>query len=361
MRAINLMGFWLVCLSALGSAAAAVPPDSAGDQFVIQSSLFRGLRNDRLVLPRTVVIVKSFSDPVFLPAPPTSFAAAEAELSFETAMRTEIGGVFKLSSVEPLSSAPIYWDGKKESLREAIVLDGALYPITYRPKALGGSRFGLRIEIARHAGLSSSPGFPPADPAAIDSAWTEGEKIMDTEMSMRLNEPLVLGFPTGDHAYFLSLRIRKATSQDRPGDLGDLIVDGETVKPTGFYLPPRPRTQITPAYPAACKDAQIEGKVVVFVKTDKDGKVESARIWRKAHPELDKSAIAALSRWTFEPVLDKGRPVPSVFFMTVEYSLPLATPAPDAAGKAKPPERETKGKMELHTGERINIRDLPAV
>jgi len=307
------------------------------EDLIIASHLFRGTRGGGAPLPAAVVIVKSFSDPVFIPNPPASFAA-EAELAFVSAMRADISGVYRLASVDSLSSGRILWDGVTDSLTEAIVLDGTLYPIVYHPRKIDRSRISLRIEVFRHFGLSLSPivvpGKMPKLPPGITSAWGEGKKILDSELIVRLDESVVLGFPAVDHDYFLSFQVRRPTKDDVLDSTIKVLPNEEVSLARELYLPPKPKDHATPPYPVKCQQDRIEGMVTLFVRTDESGKVASVNLWQAAHPDLDRSAVEALRRWTFEPYLEKGRPIPSSFFMTVDYRLPAA-PVPPGEGVEK--------------------------
>jgi TonB family protein len=310
------------------------------EDLVIVSHLFRGTRGGGAPLPAAVVIVKSFSDPVFLPNPPASFAA-RAELEFVSAMRADISGVYRLASVDPLSAGRIRWDGITESLMEAIVLDGTLYPIVYHPQKTDRSRINLRIEIFRHSGLSLSsiavPGQKPQLPPAITSAWGEGEKILDSELTIRLDESVVLGFPAADHDYFLSFQVRRPIRDDVFDPIIKVLPNEESSLASELYLPPKPKDHTTPPYPEKCRQDRIEGMVTLFIRTDESGKVSAVNIWQTAHPDLDRSAVDSLRRWTFEPYLEKGKPIPSSFFMTIDYRLPAAPVAvpPGEGGEKK--------------------------
>jgi len=39
------------------------------------------------------------------------------------------------------------------------------------------------------------------------------------------------------------------------------------------------------------------------------------------HPDLERTAHAALQQWHYEPVLKRGRPIPAVFAVAVEFRL----------------------------------------
>jgi len=322
---------------------ALILPLAAAQEWEIESRLFRGIRDDGKPLPEQAVFVKSFSDPIFLPAPPNSFAA-EADLAFVSSVRTELRGVYKLSHVQHLSTGRMTWDGRKDVLTEAIVLDGALYPIVYRPKKKDRYGLALQIEVSRHSGLGITiptttvlkrvvkPGLADG-PKLIDSAWGEGVPILNMELAVSFDDPVILGFPVNGHIYFLSLQIRENPKPAVAVPPVKNWAEGEGPLANDFYVPSKPRRQVVPIYPEACKQELIEGTVTVFVRTDDAGNVQSVRIWQKAHPDLDKSAVEALKQWSFEPRRIDLKPVPAAFFMAVDFRLPAASAAAEAGEK----------------------------
>ena len=62
-----------------------------------------------------------------------------------------------------------------------------------------------------------------------------------------------------------------------------------------------------PAYPAAAKQAHVQGNVWVRAEVDTSGAVTDAQVV-KSIPELDAAALAAVRTWRFERYLWNGRP-----------------------------------------------------
>ena len=321
-----------------GSAAFATTED-----FVFESRFFRAALVEGTSAPGPAVIVTSFSDPVFLPAPPASFAA-EANLTYISAMKAELTGIYRLSQVDFITSGRIAWDGKKEALNEAIVLDGMLYAISYYPEKLVGSKVSLRIEVRRHSGVKKMAQYREiwdgekrivvlARSEKIESAWGPGEKILNTEIATRLDESVVFGFPVNGHAFFLSLQAKREEELGGRDKSMRIAPDREIHMESEAYVPPKPRLQVTPIYPEVCVQKGIEGLVTLFVQTDETGNVISVRIWQKAHPDLDRNALEALRQWTFDPMPGKDKPVPASFFMTVDYRLPVSASSAGAPEK----------------------------
>ena len=317
----------------------------AGEDLVIESLFFRALTAGNVVPAAPAVIVTSFSDPVFLPAPRASFAA-EANLTYVSAMRAELTGVYRLNQVDYLTSGRLVWDGKKNVLNEAIVLDGMLYAISYFPQKREGSKLALRIEVWRHPGLPDLSQYHETwigerrigslpESARIESAWGAGEKILNSEIATRLDDSVVFGFPVNGHAFFLSVKVKRQ-DEDLLRDKPIKAAPEETASMMAdSYVPPKPRVQVTPLYPANCVQKGTEGLVTLFVQTDESGKVISVRVWQKADPDLDRSALEALRQWTFNPFLEKDKPSASSFFMSVDFKLPLSGSSAGSAENKK--------------------------
>ena len=65
-----------------------------------------------------------------------------------------------------------------------------------------------------------------------------------------------------------------------------------------------------PRYPKEAADAKHEGVVVLLLLVGADGVVEQASIdMSSGYPELDAAAIAAGSRWHFNPRVEHGVPM----------------------------------------------------
>ena len=71
-------------------------------------------------------------------------------------------------------------------------------------------------------------------------------------------------------------------------------------------------------YPPECREAKIQGRVLITFVVDKDGSIKNARVLKSVHPLLDAEAlrvISAMPKW--KPGLQHGTPV------CVQYSVPV--------------------------------------
>lgn len=79
--------------------------------------------------------------------------------------------------------------------------------------------------------------------------------------------------------------------------------------------------KIAPAYPAACMDAGIEGRVIVECLVTRNGTVMGATALRSPDPALGEAAVAAVSGWKFAPAMRDGKAVDAVIRIPVEFTL----------------------------------------
>jgi len=289
----------------------------AQGNYIIESRFFRGARNDTPSRLGAPVFITSFSDPLFIPSRPPLLTAGD-EPNPASAMKLELANIYKLKTVDDVSSGQILWDGKKTRLSEAILLDGNLYPIHLFPRTLDDRTISLRIEVRR------------------DTGRDEGEKILNSEITLSFDDPVVLGFPVNGHSYFLSLEVKK-TSLAEVGQVAIEPREGELNWRQARAILPQPTFTVTPVYPEKCKEENIQGWVALYVYTNVQGKVLRVRVLGSSHPALAKSAVEAIRQWRYQPVMWKGKPIYSEFYMTVDFRLrdlsPSAEGTEEDAGK----------------------------
>jgi len=293
----------------------------ADEDWIIETRLFKAAKQDGPAKPGSPIIITTYSAPLMISsrgASPSSVADPESV----SAMKSELAKIYRLKNVDYISSGQIVWDGKREILNEAILLDGALYPIDFSPKAQDGRMISFRIDMRRQSGQEMV------------------ERIFNTEMSLRPNDPVVLGFPVNGHSYFLSLQVRKQSDFEVREAAIRSGPKGEGPAPLDLYTLPQPKVTIMPVYPEKCKKENIQGTIVLLVGTDKEGRVDTVRVLERDHPDLAKAAVKAIQQWVYEPVISKGKPIPAIFYMKVYFRL---TPT-DSPREAREDTKEDPGK-----------------
>lgn len=68
--------------------------------------------------------------------------------------------------------------------------------------------------------------------------------------------------------------------------------------------------QVSPDYPRFADMAGVDGYVLVEFTVSPDGSVMTPAIAESSSDHFSESALSAISRWQFEPVMDNGVAVP---------------------------------------------------
>ena len=106
---------------------------------------------------------------------------------------------------------------------------------------------------------------------------------------------------------------------------GSLVPARSSAAPSGSAIVaanPRYRTNPKPDYPLPCKRRREEGIVLLSVVVQPDGLPSAISLNRSSgHPLLDRAALDAVRRWTFEPGRAAGVPVLSVVVVPVRFTL----------------------------------------
>lgn len=299
----------------------------AEKDIIIESRLFKGVRQEVKSGPE--VIISSFSEPFIIPLQPSNIESESKSISY---LKNELNNIYQLKNVDHIATGNMIWDGKKKNLNGTVLLEEFIYPINFSPRMFSKNNVNLRIEIFKFKGTEI--------PLKADEAQTkmnrqtvvltnarkftiskeEGEKLLDTEITINFDEPVVLGFPSNGNPYFLSIYITKKKIKGR---MREVFIT--TLAKTDVIQLPRPIRKVTPIYPEKCKKGGIEGLVVLEVTTDKEGNVEKVRVLKDAHPELDREARKAIRQWKYEPVFKDGKSVPAMFAVAVDFKLRKAT------------------------------------
>jgi protein TonB len=87
-------------------------------------------------------------------------------------------------------------------------------------------------------------------------------------------------------------------------------------------IPPRPRSEILPAYPRSARRAGLEGVVKVAAVVNESGEVTGVEIFATSgHPVLDQAALEAVRRALFAPARQEGKPVICRVVIPIRFQL----------------------------------------
>ncbi len=79
--------------------------------------------------------------------------------------------------------------------------------------------------------------------------------------------------------------------------------------------------KVAPAYPEEAKKQNIQGKVVLDVTVDEQGKVNAIKTIKTANPSLAETATKAIKQWEYAPLLLDGKPKAFIVTVTINFAL----------------------------------------
>lgn len=130
-----------------------------------------------------------------------------------------------------------------------------------------------------------------------------------------------------------------------------LTLSDQTEEPVfrvgGDVTAPRPLNSPDPEYSEEARTAGRQGKCVLSLIVNKEGKPEKVRVSRSLGMGLDEKAVEAIQSWTFEPARKKGDPVAVRINIVVTFRLAtgkkgLALMPPRVRGEMREAEAERR-------------------
>jgi TonB family protein len=308
-----------------------VPAPAAAQGYAIEYRVFRGSALARQAASGPGVVIASFGDPVFVWAD-ESAAAEKSEAERASVLKAELAAIYRLGAVEMIRSSRIAWDGKKDWLNEVLVIGDDYLPISLSPRKVEGRRISMGIEIRRYRDLGSATasdrerqddavpsGAARAGRDRWESVWGGGDRVASSEMTARIDETVVLGFPLQEASFFISFRVQEPPEDRFWTEMVDRVQRTERSWPSGPAVPPKPRFRLIPAFPEGARDHGVEGLVVLRVTVDAEGRPANIDIVKGVSFSLNRAAVESMRQWEFEPVIERGKAVGATFFISFDF------------------------------------------
>jgi protein TonB len=106
----------------------------------------------------------------------------------------------------------------------------------------------------------------------------------------------------------------EGTGSDEDPPSGPLRVGGDVKAPVAI-------DRVEPEYTEAARKAKVAGIVVVEAIIDRNGRVQDVKVVKDLPMGLSAQAEAAVRRWRFKPGTLNGKPVATIFNLTVNFKL----------------------------------------
>jgi len=87
----------------------------------------------------------------------------------------------------------------------------------------------------------------------------------------------------------------------------------------GSITPPKVLSSVQPDYTQAARRLKVNGSTQVYLWVGTDGVPSHVTIIRPVGLGLDEAAIAAVSKYTFEPAMQNGRPVKVDIYVNINF------------------------------------------
>ena len=84
---------------------------------------------------------------------------------------------------------------------------------------------------------------------------------------------------------------------------------------------PKLISKVEPSYTSEARLNRVEGSIVMVCEIAEDGYPHMLAVLSRLGYGLDQQALAAVSRWHFEPALKDGQPVTSLVIIEVNFKL----------------------------------------
>ena len=101
------------------------------------------------------------------------------------------------------------------------------------------------------------------------------------------------------------------------------------VRVGGVIRAPKLLESPRPEYPALASQARVAALLILEAEVGPDGRVRNVKVLR-GHPLFDESAMAAVRRWRYKPLLLNGVPTPFLVTVTVNFNLKTGAETPPA-------------------------------
>lgn len=97
---------------------------------------------------------------------------------------------------------------------------------------------------------------------------------------------------------------------------------GDDMMGSDMDSPPVPVSKLPPTYPSSLLGKGVGGRVVVTCTVDPSGAVTGTSVKQSSgHPELDKAAISAVSKWKFKPGTKGGKKVKATCLVPFNFEV----------------------------------------
>jgi len=172
-----------------------------------------------------------------------------------------------------------------------------------------GARSKLVPEVARRAYLDAKAAYDKKDGASANAGF---QRTIDLIDSLPEGEKATLSDLRLLASGFLTLAAAVRPAAPTASENGGSKPSATPAAPAGVYAPPVAIREELPTWnppDTAARRTEYEG--LLRVQIGADGKVSSATMVRRTHPNYDVAALRAAKSWIYQPATRGGEPIAS--------------------------------------------------
>jgi TonB family protein len=281
---------------------------------------YKGVRKGKVEPPQFVT--SSYLQPTVAATIPSKYLLTEEE--------EQIRKVFNLEGVTLMTEADLRWSGKKGDVAHMFRLNGKSYlmQVSVFPREREVPAKEEKKEPVRRFQIQIH-----------EQAEENKIPLFDTEINLPGKNIAIFGFEDKEgKPYFLSFHVVSAAvpappppppppTPPPPPEKAKQIRKGieefekGAVRCVGDIKPPKLLKIVKPVYPEKARQEKVEGVVILGVRTDKEGRVSKAMIYKSKDPLLNEAALDAVKQWVYEPLIIEEEPKEAIFTVTVMFKL----------------------------------------
>jgi TonB family protein len=293
----------------------AIRAQEAKDVISIKVGFYKSTNAENSALQQKVVLKPSshpqlslLGEKVALPEPELKAAIVETVLD-----------IFNLETLDDLGLFEKEWPNKEKSLnwRIADKRIGFLYRCT--PRWLSPEKLAMKMAFLASKEVTLRDGMKREDELRrileATSNESQMEKILENEVILERNEPLLVGIPFKGQAYIVIVFWTNPSARTASA----APLKAEAPPKATVEGVPEPIHQIIPAYPNELRQRGVKGEVKLRIIVDNKGEVIGVAVVKSLHPYLDYAATQALLQWRFAPFLKAGKPVKVTTVFTFRF------------------------------------------
>lgn len=149
---------------------------------------------------------------------------------------------------------------------------------------------------------------------------TSGQKklmdiLIEQDVVLKPDYPIIVATSSEKGIYYAMLLLRNSTRIKSSPE----VQSAEKRGGREVVAVPEPAISLQPYYPRELKRRLIGGEIELQISVDQKGNVLGVTVRKPLHPYLDYCAVQAFLKWTFEPVLRKGRPIRASFLYSYYF------------------------------------------